>query len=96
MIKRTRSTVPSERWALDSDKHVTYEFEFKGQLVTAGMQLKFRNDHATYTFKCMVSKLGTDVVWLELISPTGFHSKRIDQVSKVVGIKRSYKKKLVA
>lgn len=96
MIKRTTSLLPADRWALDSGKHVTYEFEFKGQLVKSGMQLKFKNDHATYTFKCMVSKIGTDTVWLELLSSTGFHSKRVDQISKVVGIKRSYKKKLIA
>lgn len=95
MIKRTKYKGSVERWALDENKHVSYEFEFQGQLVTAGMQLKLKNDHATYNFLCLVHDVRLDRTWLELSGPTGFYSKRIDRVSRIVGIKRSYAKKKV-
>lgn len=84
----------TERWGQDVDKSVAYEFEFKSQLIKPGMQLRFKNDHSIYTFKCLVTQVSTGNTWLELTSTTGFHSKRIEQISRVVGIKRSYKKKV--
>ncbi len=94
MIRRTAYKGDTTRWALDKNKTVTYEFEFKKQLVKAGTQLKLKNDHSTYTFLCLVHDSVLDKTWLELSSNTGYYSKTIDRVSAVVGIKRSYKKKL--
>lgn len=93
MIKRSRYKGSLERWALDENKHVSYELEFKGQIIKVGTQLKLKNDHTTYNFLCLVHDIKLDKTWMELSGPTGFYSKTVDRISKIVGIKRSYAKK---
>jgi hypothetical protein len=84
------------RWASDPDKSVSYEFDFKGQLVTPGMQLKVRNERVNHTFICLVTTISTGKTWLETITPEGYRSPRIENIMSVVGVKRSYKKKVAA
>lgn len=83
-----------ERWAHDLNKTVHYEFEFKNRTVTPGMTLTLKYDRTKYKFVCYVHDIKLDSTWLELISPEGFKSVRIDRVSKVFWTnKRSRAKK---
>lgn len=95
MIKREKNNVDTARWAGHPTKHVSYEFEFKGQVVTPGMHIKLKNDHAVYTFTCLVYDDRLDKTWIEVLGPYGFGAKTLDKIASIVGIKRSYKKKLV-
>lgn len=72
-----------ERWELDENKTVHYEFEFKNRKVLPGTTLTLKYDRTRYKFICYVHDRRLDSTWLELISPEGFKSVRIDRVSKV-------------
>jgi hypothetical protein len=82
LTKRTTGK-KSERWAHDENKVVYYEFEYKNRKVTPGMTLTLKYDRTKYKFICYVHDIRLDSTWLELISPEGFKSVRIDRVSKV-------------
>jgi hypothetical protein len=96
MNKRKRVyTENPPRWSHDENKSVHYEFEFKNRKVTPGMTLTLKYDRTTYKFICYVHDIRLDSTWLELISPEGFKSVRIDRVSKVYfTTKKSRAKKL--
>lgn len=91
-----RNSGPIERWAYDDDKTVHYEFEFKNRKVVPGTTLTLKHDRTRYKFICYVHNIKLDTTWLELVSPEGFKSVRIDKVSKVFfTTKRSRAKKNV-
>jgi len=81
------------RWSQRPEMLVSYEFEFKGQVVKPGMQFKVKNERTILTFTCLVhnSKLGT--TWVDCLSSEGYRAVRPEKITKLVGIKRSYKKK---
>ncbi len=93
MNKKTAG-LPVGRWSHDVNKSVYYEFEFKNRTVTPGTTLTLKYDRTKYKFVCYVHDARLDSTWLELISPEGFKSVRIDRVSKVIWTtKRSRAKK---
>lgn len=95
-LNKKRTGKPVERWSHDSNKTVHYEFEFKNRTVTSGTTLTLKYDRTQYKFVCYVHDMRLDSTWLELISPEGFKSVRIDRVSKVFWTtKRSRAKKHV-
>jgi len=94
MIKRTplyKENPP--RYSHDDDKVVTYEFQFKGKLVTPGMKFKIKNDRTIYTFICLVHALKADSTWVEAMSVNGSKAVRIEKISQIIVPKRSYKKR---
>lgn len=83
-VKRTKVyDGPQARWAHDSNKTVHYEFTFKNRPVTPGTILTLKHDRTKYKFVCYVHDSRLDSTWLELISPEGFKSARLDRVSRV-------------
>ena len=96
MIRRSKYKGVTERWGMDPNKTVSYEFTFGKHVVKPGTQVKIKNDRGTYTFLCLVHNTKLDTTWLELTGPEGFKSVRIERISGIVGLKRSYKKKVAA
>jgi hypothetical protein len=92
VIKRSGYNGSTERWAKDSNKHVTYEFTFKGTIIKPGTQLRLKDDYTTYTFACLVTDVKLNKTWMELTCSKGFRAKTIDRISRIVGVKRSYTK----
>jgi len=98
MITRTtpaiyKNPANRERWALDPDKHVSYIFDFKGIEVKPGMQFKIKNERTTFTFICLVHNIKIDTTWIECQTPEGFRAVRPEKITKLVGIKKSYRRK---
>lgn len=91
LAKRTKGK-ERERWDTDPNKAVSYEFDFKGQLVKPGQKFKLKNDRNVYTFHCLVHNVISGTTWIEATSTEGFHSFRPEKVFKLIGIKRSYAK----
>lgn len=75
------------------NRYVTYEFEFKGNLVKAGMQIKLKNDYRTYTFNRLVHDSSLGKTWMIVSCKTGTYAKCISRIIKIVGIKKSYARK---
>jgi hypothetical protein len=96
MIRRTAYKGDTTRWALDPNKQVSYEFQFQGGIVTPGMELRIRDDRAVYKFLCLVYDSKLDKTWLELSCVMGFRAKTIDKVTKVIGLKKTKRKKAMA
>lgn len=79
---------------LSPTRYVTYEFEFKGKLVKAGMQIKLKNDYRTYTFNRLVHDSSLGKTWMIISNKAGTYARCISKVVKIVGIKRSYARKV--
>lgn len=79
---------------LSPNLFVSYEFEFKGKPVTAGMQLKLKNDHKTYTFNRLVHDINLGKTWIILSCKNNTYARCVSRVMKIVGIKRSYARKV--
>lgn len=93
-MRKRRIGYNPPRWASDPNKRVTYEFQFKSHLVRPGMQFKLKNDRTIYTFKCLVTDIVTGATWVEAISMMGFKFVRPEKIMSLVGIKKSYRKKV--
>ena len=78
---------------LSPTRYVTYEFEFKGETVHAGMQIKLKNDYRTYTFNRLVHDSSLGQTWMIVSCKTGTYARCISRVLKIVGVKRSYARK---
>lgn len=83
-----------ERWSQDSNKCVTYEVMFKGYIMKPGTQFRIKDDRNIYTFLCLVSKLDNGSAWIEATSIEGFKSIRPEKITGIVGLKKSYVKKV--
>jgi hypothetical protein len=94
MQRSKRYPVNPARWSHDISKTIHYEFTFKGKVVTSGTTLTLKHDRTKYQFICYVHDSRLDRTWIELMSPEGFKSARIDRISRVfVTTKRSRAKK---
>jgi hypothetical protein len=96
MNKRKKTGYNPDPWARDPNKRVAYEFLFNGHLVTPGMQFRVKGDRIVYTFQCLVTDVVTGSTWIQAITQIGFKFPRPEKVTTLVGVKRSYKKKLAA
>lgn len=83
-LAKRKSSTKLERWGLDDNKTVHYEFMFNGRQVLPGTTLTLKYDRTKYKFICLVHNIRLDTTWLELVSPEGYKSVRIDRVSKVL------------
>lgn len=94
MNRKVSKDYKPERWGHDPNKCVTYEFQFKKHTVTPGMKFKIKNDRTIYTFRCLVTDIVTGATWIEAMSIMGFKFLRPEKVMSLVGIKKSYRKKV--
>lgn len=84
-VKRSKRypTNPA-RWAHDENKTVLYEFTWRNKIVPAGTVIKLRHDRLSYRFVCLVHDNRLGVSWIELTSPEGYKSVRLERVSQVL------------
>lgn len=94
MNKRTQIERDTSRWATDPDKAVVYEMTFKGDIIKPGQRFKIKNDRTIYTFHCLVTNIKSGTTWIECACETGYYSFRPEKMYKLVGIKKSRRKKV--
>jgi hypothetical protein len=74
---------------------VSYEYQFKKDLIVPGTKLKIKGERGEFTFQRMVYHKEKDVTWIDCFSMTGYRSFYIDRLNRVIKPKKFRKKKNV-
>ena len=98
MAMNKKKSMPREYvpYQNNDDVYVSYELEFKNDVIRPGDRFKRKFDRDTYVFLRLAHHIKNDSTWVDALSDNrkSWHSIRIEDIQKVIRPKRSRRKKV--
>jgi hypothetical protein len=71
---------------------ISYEYQFKKDLIVPGTKLKIKGERGEFTFQRVVYHKEKNVTWIDCFSPTGYRAFYVERLNRVVKPKKFRKK----
>lgn len=95
MIAKKTVQVNTEPYATNDDIFVTYELEYKGDVIKPGTKIKISGTTNTFVFKCLAHNISLDSTWIDCWDDNtkGIRAFHVERLKGVVKPKRSRRHK---